>query len=238
MGLQPAPHEFLEWAERAGGNLHNSAAVLRWNSDKRYVGDLSAAGISAIETVFVEPGAAWLGDDREVVVKPTVSAGGRDTGRFRPEVHDRAAALIDTIHASGKTAMVQPFQASVDDAGETALVFIDGRFSHPLRKRAVLRPDEVAPIRPGGIMVAEAMYDPELVLAGSFEADEMALAESVVAHLTERFGEVPLYARVDMLRGEDGAPVVLELEAIEPNLYFSQEPRGARKLAEAIVARA
>lgn len=230
--------EFVEWADGVGPNLHNSAEILRWNSDKAYMGDLDAAGLAVVETTFLEPGESWTPGDVEVVVKPTISAGGRDTGRFCPEARQGAHALIDTIHQSGKTAMVQPFQPSVDKLGETALVFIDGEFSHPLRKRAVLRPDEVAPVRSTDLMVAEAMYDPELVLSGTYEPDELALAERIVDHVTERFEYVPLYARVDMLRGADGAPVLLELEAVEPNLYFDQVPEGALRLAEAIARRA
>jgi len=229
--------EFVGWADRAGPNLHNCAEILRWNSDKRYMADLGKAGLAVVETTFLEPGESWEGSDGEVVVKPTISAGGRDTGRFGADVHD-ARALIATIHAQGKTAMVQPFQSSVDELGETALVFIDGKFSHALRKGAVLRPDEVAPVRATDLMVAEAMYDPDLVVGGTYEPDELGLAEEVVSHVTERFGYVPLYARVDMLRGAQGAPVVLELEAVEPNLYFDQAPEAAQRLAKAIVARA
>lgn len=229
--------EFVAWADAAGPQLHNTADLLRWNSDKTYMGDLEAAGLAVVETEFVEPGDAWEGSDEEVVVKPSVSAGGRDTGRFGPSTHDEARALITTIHSSGRTAMVQPFQASVDDAGETALVFIDGELSHALRKRAVLRPDEIAPTRKTDLMVAEAMYNPELVTSGTYEADELELAERIVSHVGERFGYMPLYARVDMLRDPAGAPVLLELEAVEPNLYFDQVPEGARRLADGIVGR-
>jgi hypothetical protein len=134
--------------------------------------------------------------------------------------------------------MVQPFLASVDDLGETALVFIDGEFTHSLRKSSVLKPDEVAPVRSTDLMVAEAMYDPELVLAGTYEPDELELAERIVRHITERFEYLPLYARLDMLRDAGGAPVLLELEAVEPNLYFNEFPDGAGRLARAIAARA
>jgi len=230
--------EFVAWADTAGPNLHNSAGLLRWNSDKSYVADLERAGLAVVETTFLEPGQEWAGDDREVVVKPSVSAGGRDTGRFGPALAADAKALIARIHESRRTAMVQPFQASVDEIGETALVFVDGEFSHPLRKRAVLRPDEVAPVRQTDLMVAEAMYDPDLVLSGTYEPDELQLAERIVAHISERFDYVPLYARVDMLRDSHGAPVLLELEAVEPNLYFDQFPEGAGHLARAIMSRA
>jgi hypothetical protein len=230
--------QFVAWADAAGPNLHNSADLLRWNSDKSYVADLDEAGLPVVETVFLSPGDEWAGDEREVIVKPSISAGARDTGRFGPALHDDARALIQTIHESGRTAMVQPFLPSVDEHGETALVFIDGEFTHSLRKSSVLRPDEVAPVRSTDLMVAEAMYDPDLVLAGTYEPDELDLAERIVRHITERFGYLPLYARVDMLRDTEGSPILLELEAVEPNLYFDQFPEGAGRLARSILARA
>ena len=79
-----------------------------------------------------------------MVVKPAVSSGARDTGRFTEATHDLARELIASIQASGRTALVQPCLASVDERGETALVFMAGELSHVLHKRAVLEPDRVA----------------------------------------------------------------------------------------------
>lgn len=230
--------EFLLWVEAVGERLHNAPGLVRWNSDKRYLADLAAAEIPAVETAFVAPGAPLPPIDAEVVVKPTVSAGGRDTGRFGERLGDAARALVRRIHASGRVAMVQPYQGSVDVHGETALVFIGSEPSHALRKRAVLRPDEVAPVREDWVGAAEAMYDPALVGPGEADDDEVELAREVIAHVRARFGEPPLYARVDMVRGSSGAPMVLELEAIEPNLYFDQAPGALERLTDAIVAAA
>jgi hypothetical protein len=230
--------EFVAWAEGVGPRLQNSAAIIRWNSDKRYVADLGEAGIPVVETRYVEPGDDPPVIDREVVVKPTVSVGARDTGRFAPADADQALALVAAINAGGRTAMVQPFNPTVDTVGETAVVMLDGRFSHALRKRAVLRAGEVAPVRDDAVGAAEVMYDPDLVGPGEASPAELEAAAAVVAELERRFGEIPLYARVDLLAGEDGEPVLLELEAIEPNLYHGQVPGSAERFAEAIVARA
>src|SRR5687767_7615427 len=92
--------DFVAWADAAGPNIHNSAGLLRWNSEKGYVSDLAQAGLAVVETLFLEPGQGWPGDEREVVVKPSVSAGGRDTGRFGPALEAEARELIETIHAS------------------------------------------------------------------------------------------------------------------------------------------
>ncbi len=228
--------EFLAWCDSVGPSLQNPADVVRWNSDKTYLGDLAGDGLAVVETIYVEPGDPLPTLDGEVVIKPTISAGARDTGRFSAERSGDALALVGAIQAQGKTAMVQPFQASVDDRGETACVFYRGEFSHSLRKRAVLSPDEVAPLRDDVVGAAEVMYSPDLVGPGEADEDELALARDVLEAVKRRFGVDLLYARVDMLRDDAGAPVLLELEAVEPNLYFDQVPEACPRLADAIAA--
>jgi hypothetical protein len=228
---------FVAWAEALDGRLENSPAVVRWNSDKRYVADLAAAGLRVVSTAYVGPGDPIPALEGEVVVKPTISAGARDTGRFGPAAHDAARALIARLQGEGRVAMVQPYLDAVDTHGESALVYIAGEFSHSLRKRAVLRPDEEAPLRDDAIGSAEAMYDPGLVQPANAQPEERALADATLAHLAERFGASPLYARVDMLPGPEGSPVLLELEVIEPHLYLGISPGAADRLAAAITAR-
>lgn len=229
--------EFLAWAASVGDRLHNSPALLRWNSDKCYLGELAEAGFPTVATTYVEPGDSVPQLDGEIVIKPTISAGGRDTGRFAPAAHNEARALIAAIQASGRTAMLQPFQATVEITGETAIVCLNGEPSHVLRKRAVLRPDEIAPVRDDALGAAEVMYDPGLVTAGDATEAELSVARAIIAHVAQRFDYVPLYARVDMLRGDDGEPLLLELEAVEPNLYLDQAEGADERLADAIVAR-
>ena len=230
--------EFVAWADSIGDRLENPPAVIRWNSDKTYLADLAAAGLPVVETEYVAPGQPAPAIDREVVVKPAISGGGRDTGRFGPATGAEGRHLIEAIGSAGGTAMVQPFVDSVDTVGETAVVMIDGELSHVLRKGAVLRPDEVAPVRDDELGAAETMYDPDLVKTSVAEPDQLELASAVVAEVGERFGAAPLYARVDMLRDAAGDPVLLELEAVEPNLYFAEADGADRRLAAAIAARA
>ena len=230
--------EFLRWCDSVGSVLHNSPALVRWNSDKHYLRDLDRWGIPVVETTFVGPGQPVAALAGEIVVKPSISGGGRDSGRFGPATHDLALGLVEAIHASGRTAMVQPFQPAVDAVGETAVLCIDGEPVHALRKGAVLRPDEVAPVRDDGVGAAETMYDPLLVTPAEAGDDELDLAREVIAEVRGRFEYLPLYARVDMIRDGSGAPMVLELEAIEPNFYLDQVPATAAVVADAIIARA
>ena len=231
--------EFIDWAEHVGDRLLNPPELVAWNSDKRYLEDLGDAGIPVVPTDWVAPGEELPELEGEVVVKPTVSAGGRDTGRFTEATHEDAYDLIEAIHATRRVAMVQPYLATVDTLGETAVVCIDGQPSHALRKGQVLQPDEVAPVRdePGGHGAAEVMYSPDLVGPANATEDEIRLARMVLRHLEQEFGETPLYARVDMVSDAWREPVLMELEAIEPNLYLEHADGALDRLADAIIAR-
>jgi len=232
----PRREEFLAWAESLDGRVQNAPELMRWNSDKHYIADLAEEGLPAVETVFAGPSEALPELDGEVVVKPTISAGARDTGRFSAGTHAQAAALITRLQGEGRTAMVQPYLPAVEERGETAIVFTAGRISHVLRKRAVLGADEEAPIREDELSTAAVMWDPDLVTAGEATPAERELAGRVVAEMERRFGAAPLYARVDMLDDGEGAPVVLELEAVEPCLYLHTAPAAANGLAAAVLA--
>ncbi len=224
--------EFLAWCEAVGpARLRNDPRLVAWNADKRYLADVSCA---TVPTVFVAPGDPLPELQGEVVVKPNVSGGARDTGHFTPATHDLAAALIDTILASGRVALVQPYMAAVAERGETALVFLGGELSHVLHKQPVLAPDEVAPTV-GGDGPARAMLREDLVGPGECRAEQLALAQTLLSEIASRFGSV-LYARVDLVDGDAGEPRLIELEAIEPRLYLQFAPGAAERLAAAVLA--
>ncbi len=214
---------FLAWAWRVPW-LVNPARVLAWNTNKRYLAEVAAAGLPVVATTFLAPGDGLPAElAEELVLKPTVSAGARDTGRFRSE-SDAAAArgLLAAIHASGRTAMLQPFLASVDTRGESALFYAGGAFSHAVTKAAILRP--------GAVAALDTAEDPAITELQP-EPAERALADRAVAWLQERLGPLA-YARVDLLAGADGAPVILELELAEPCLYLPYAPGAAERFAE------
>ena len=226
--------EFVAWGHFVGDRLRNRPEVVDWNSHKRYLGDLRSAGIPVIPTTYVEPHDPLPELSGTVVVKPAVSAGGKDSGRFSPGAHDAAHELLTTLASDGRTAMVQPFQESVETAGEAALVYFAGELSHTLRKGAVLPADQIAPQVEAlpGHSAAEAMFDPDLVRAAPASGAELELGDAVIAHLGERFGHTPLYARVDLV----AAPAVMEIEMIEPNFYFDEAPGADERLAAALLA--
>jgi hypothetical protein len=228
---------FLTWCHAIGPErLRNAPELAAFNADKRYLSKLAAPSIPTMFVGADDPLPELCG---EVVVKPNVSAGARNTGRFSPATHREASALIDRIRESGRVALVQPYMSSVDTAGESAFVFFGGRLSHLLRKRAVLRPDEVAPVAREGFArelgVARAMLDDNLVFAGKASAAEHALAEKVFAEVAEKFG-MPLFLRVDLVLDPIDTPILMEIEAIDPLFYFAMAPGTSARFAAAVRA--
>jgi hypothetical protein len=218
---------FLDWAGSVP-RLANPADVIAWNTDKRYLAELEAAGLPIVPTLFVAPEDALDAghDSPEVVVKPTVSAGSQDT--LRHTAHDRAgiAEHIARLHAIGKTAMVQPYLDAVDEAGETALLYFDGAFSHAIRKGPMLLLGEVK---------EPDLFYLEEISPREPSPDERALADRVVAYVAERFA-TPLYARVDLLPTADGTPTIIELELTEPSVFVGFGDGAPERFADAIAA--
>lgn len=223
----PRRDQYLAWCDRVGAaRLHNPPAVIRWNTDKRYLADLDAAGLPVVPTTFLEPGSPLVLTDGPCVVKPTVSAGSRDTARHD---HARAAAehareLLD----AGRVVMVQPYLAEVEEAGETALLFFDGAYDHAIRK---------GPMLVDGRAEVSGLFAAENIAAREPSAAERDVAERVAAYVAERFGGPLLYARVDLLP-TPGGPVLLELELTEPSLFFAHSEGSPARYADAIRRRA
>jgi hypothetical protein len=220
--------EFLAWTSAIGGRLHNAPEVIAWNSDKRYLFDLERAGIPAIAGRLLAPGAPFQPPPGRYVIKPTISGGARDSAVYDEAGHDAAGALVMRLHAAGRDVLVQPYYDSVDDEAETAVIFIDGRVSHCMRK---------GPLLALGEPPSDAPFRAEDMSRRDGDEDVVALAHRTWAFAAERFG-APLYGRVDILRGDDGEPAVLELELIEPSLFLDFAPGSADALAEALRRRA
>jgi glutathione synthase/RimK-type ligase-like ATP-grasp enzyme len=223
----PRRDDFAAWAASVP-RLANPADVVAWNTDKTYLRELAAAGVPVVPTAWLAPGAAadWP-DWGDVVVKPTVSAGAQDTARYRPDEQDLARAHAERLLAADRPVMVQPYLAGIEAAGESMLVHTGGGYSHGFRKEAILRPGESAE--------TDALFRPEQVSVREPTAAERAVAEAALAAVPGGADRL-LYARVDLLPGEAGGPVVVELELTEPSLWLSAAPGSADRLATAIRA--
>ncbi|MEW6733306.1 MAG: hypothetical protein AB1489_18405 [Acidobacteriota bacterium] len=226
--------EFLSWASRVP-RLSNPAEVLAWNTDKQYLLDLIRHGIPVIPTTWVLPAHQWHPPDQgEWVIKPTVSMASLDTGRYRmynPDQHHMAVIHMQRLQNTGRTVMVQPYLDGVDTEGETSLVYIDGVFSHAMRKGTVLDGPDVGIDRRfqhnGGLNLQARQPTPA----------QLSLAEKVLTAVPGTRDRL-LYARVDLLPLPDGTPVLIELELTEPQLYLGHTIGAADRLAVAIATQA
>ncbi|HEY2672401.1 MAG TPA: hypothetical protein VGJ07_18770 [Rugosimonospora sp.] len=227
--------EFLAWA-RTVDRLANPAEVVRTNTDKRYLGGLAEAGVPVVPTRWLAPGgpAQTLPADGEHVVKPAIGAGSYEAGRYDlADPHHRrlAGEHVRRLHAAGRTAMVQPYLSAVDRDGETAMIFFGGRFSHAIRK---------GPMLDGPYQGMEGLYRPERIEPRTPGAVERETAERVLAAAGPVLGTTPadlLYARVDLIPGLDGAPVLVELELTEPSLFLAHDAGAAERFADVVAAR-
>lgn len=203
-----------DWEGRQ--RLFNPPALIRWNTRKTYLAELEAAGVPIVPSLFGDADAdslaqafAHFGVDT-LVVKPQVSAGSWRTQRVT------RGQPIEPL----ADAMVQPFLPSVGDQGEWSIFFIGGSFSHAARK-----------IAPPGEFRVQPQFGGQFTRLDP-DAATLAFAARAIAAMPL----APLYARVDLLHLPDGAPVLIELEAIEPDLYLDIEPAAPARLAEALAA--
>ena len=215
--LRPREWRGLLDGWRADVPLVNAPALLGWNTDKRYLLDLEAAGAAVVPTRFeplADAGALAAAREAfgtgELVVKPRVSAAAFRTGRVGPR--DPAPDLPD--------AMVQPFLPAVGQEGELSVFLFGGRYSHAVRKVAA----------PGDFRVQREY-------AGRFTVVDADAEMLAVAHAAVAAAPVPpTYARVDLIRLSDGRLGVMELELIEPDLYLDLVPAAADLFAGAVAS--
>ena len=162
----------------------------------------------------------------EFVVKPSVSAGGRSTARYAPG-DEAALGHVRGLQAAGQTVMVQDYVATIDTNGETDLIFLDGSFSHAVKKK---------PLLIAGQGVTERPWE-HMAWAGRAVPDrrELGVAEATLGVIRARMGAWPAYARVDLVNGPAGSPLVLEVEMIDPLLSLGADPGAAGRLASAVL---
>jgi glutathione synthase/RimK-type ligase-like ATP-grasp enzyme len=213
----PRWHALLDRLERESVPTLNPVSLLRWNSDKRYLAELGEKGVATIPTQLVEVldeaalARARVKFGEQLVIKPPVSASAYGThlvGANDPVPPD----------AVGREMLVQPFFRAVAAEGEYSIMLFDGYFSHSIVKRPKAGDYRVQPHLGG----TEFPCEPP---AGAIELAHAALA-AAPARAT--------YARVDMVRDNDGDLAIIELELIEPALWLQHAPDGGELFAAAV----
>lgn len=233
--------EFTDWLHRAAGRTRilNAPDLIGWNIDKRYLDDFQSRGIACVPYAFCatsdEAASAItrLAPGR-VVVKPTVSAGSRDTGLFQPD-DPRALDLAKRIIAAGKTVMIQPAAEHVIAHGENALFYFNGDYAYACHKGPILLP--------GGALIGGEYT--EVITPGDPSPAEIDLGGRAIAAIGDiaarkGFGAdagLPLYARVDIAARQGGTPEIIEVELFEPSYYTDVAPEAVAGFVEAVTKR-
>ena len=230
---------FLAWLDRVASVVPvlNPPALIRWNIDKTHLRDIaSVSAVPLVPTTFcttiddVTIAREQLRTAR-VVIKPSVSAGSANTGLF--DVGDPAALrLAEHILAIGKTVMVQPAIDGVQERGEHALLYFNGRFSHAISKGPLLAVgggllggtyvETIESVRPNA---AERAVGDALLAAARTVLTSRGLSES---------DAIPLYARIDIVDDPEQGPLVLEAELFEPSLFIKTAPDAVGNFVAAV----
>jgi glutathione synthase/RimK-type ligase-like ATP-grasp enzyme len=219
------PQAFLRWAQSCAANLLNEFDLISWNVNKRYLLDLEQRGVSIIPSELIAANSPAGQLDRilaahnwaEIVIKPVFGASSFGVQKFAIASQlAEAQAHVKELLANAD-ALIQPFLPSVSGHGERALSFIDGIYSHCIRKT----PFQKMGSEHGG---QKAIVAPEC---------EIVFAQKVLSTLPKK----PLYARVDLLPGADGEPLLMELELVEPSLFLGFDSLASARFANALERR-
>lgn len=220
--------DVLGTIETSDAMLFNPLEIVRWNITKSYLQDLKRRAAPVIPTHFLEsPTAQQLqtiacdNAPGRSIIKPLVGANADDTFPFDADSGEKAFTQLAQLF-SGRTALVQPFLPAVVTEGEYSVIFFNGTFSHAVLKTVKAGDYRVQEEHGGGVTPI-----------ASPDAGLVSTAQSVMRCLPE----LPLYARVDLVSTEDRRFLVMEVELIEPALYFRFAEDAPRVFADAIVAR-
>ena len=218
--------EFSTWLSHVSKKtqLLNSEKLIRWNIDKHYLLDLDHRGIHITKSYFLEKGTRSTLKEihkklnwEETVLKPCISGAARHT--YRLDKHNiEAHETVFRELISNEAMILQPFQRNIVLQGEISLMVIDGKFTHAVLKIA----------KKGDFRVQDdfgGKLKPYIATKEEIEFAENAVSACI---------EPPIYARVDVFTDNDGILALSELELIEPELWFRNNPKAAKSLASAV----
>lgn len=236
--------EFVSWARRVP-KLLNSADVIEWNTDKHYLQELGRRGMPTIDTIWLEPERnlskhqvhTRFPSQGDFVVKPAVSSGSRDTGRYT--ARDANSRMNAVQHAygllqAGRAVMVQRYVQSVDERGETALIYFNGVLSHTVEKHAML----LGPLADPDAVAEESAVS-RYATQAELQLGEQARA-AIHGYIKSRMGRDSqlLFCRIDVVERDEDDPVVMEVSLVDAALFLGTVDAALGNFADAIASRA
>ncbi|MCW9706680.1 ATP-grasp domain-containing protein [Fodinibius salsisoli] len=212
----------LQEIDRSTARLENKLDLIKWNIDKTYLRDLESRGIEIVPSIWedtfsIEQYPRFFEElsSSEIIIKPTISAGADDTFRIKRKDHkqytDQLAKLFEQ-----RPFIVQPFMPHIVEEGEFSLFYFGDTYSHTILKTPEQNDFRVQEEHGGRLKKVE----PEKEL------------RSLGQEILEQLNPAPLYTRVDFVRTEQDSFALMELELIEPSLYFNMDPESPQRFAE------
>ncbi len=217
----------LEKINNSSAHLENNLDLMRWNMNKNYLYDLENNGIKIVETIWEKsfnPNTAFQYFDKlksdEIIIKPNISANADNTFRLTGE------KLIEKLHDlekifADREFMVQPFMQNIIDEGEYSLFFFNGEFSHCVLKRP-----------------KEKDFRVQEEHGGKFKSVVPSEQQKTIGkNIIDKLAVLPLYGRTDLVRTADNDFALMELELIEPSLYFNMDSESPTRFTKAFAER-
>jgi len=225
---QNDPNAFLavlESIDRSGARLENSLELVRWNMQKTYLRDIDAKGVSIVPTLWEEGAldktklSSFFDqlDAEEIIIKPIIGANADHTFHLPRSQNNAKMAVLEEIFRR-RAYMVQPFMPRIVEEGEFSLIYFGGMHSHTILKTPKTNDFRVQEEHGGNIR--SVIAEPELLDSGQQVIDSLP--------------QTPLYARADFVRTEQSQFALMELELIEPALYFRMDADSPMRFAHAL----
>ncbi len=214
--------DVLQKIDESSARLENKLDLIKWNIDKTYLRDLEHKGIEIVPSIWEETFSLNRYQEffdelkaEEIIIKPTVSAGADDTFRIQQKDSERYThQLTDLFHQ--RPFIVQPFMPNIIEEGEFSLFYFGDRYSHTILKTPEQDDFRVQEEHGGRLK----KVTPETAL------------QTLGKQILDQIEPEPLYTRIDFVRTAKNTFALMELELIEPSLYFNMDPESPGRFAE------
>ena len=212
----------LQTIDQSTARLENSLELVEWNLDKTYLRDLQNNGVEIVPSLWKKSfqekeysGFFDLFETDEIIIKPTVSANADDTFWIHREEQQNYRSKLKRVF-SNRPFLVQPFMNNIVEEGEFSVFFFGDTYSHTILKTPKQSDFRVQEEHGGSL--------------ASIEEPESKLLKSA-RNLLSALGSAPLYSRMDYVRTPENSFALMELELIEPSLYFNMDPKSPERFA-------
>ncbi|MFZ1519283.1 MAG: hypothetical protein WAU11_10935 [Ignavibacteriaceae bacterium] len=217
--------EVLEKINNSLAHLENDLELMKWNMNKKYLFDLEQKGVRVVDTLWksnfnlneVEK-SFEIFNSPEIIIKPNISANADNTFRLTKEKLSEIKNELENIYLN-REFMIQPFMKNIVDEGEYSLFFFNGEFSHCVLKKP-----------------KEKDFRVQEEHGGKFKSvipteQQITIGKNII----DKLAVLPLYGRTDLVRTADNDFALMELEAIEPSLYFNMDEQSPIKFTKAFI---